>query len=359
MWTNSDLPAFITLKLKLYLRLLLLGATTTALITLIRTLDGVETQVDDIIAPVMVVYCFGFYYLLSVHRNRFVQVFETSTLTFLFVYFFSNFALIIWRDADLALIDFGTFTLWLPLFYMMLFLILRSRTAVRTSLIYLGGIVAIGILHLMLNLDGPINLDNVFLLFQVYASNLLYIAILYIVGQLKDKYGEAELHSEQMTDLAMLDELTGIYNRRKFNDLLEAFIREYHETGRTFSIILLDVDGLKRINDQFGHPSGDRLLKRVAQVLQDNTRESDYVGRWGGDEFFIIYPDTDRPQLETLSGRLQAAIYFAEFGQSGPVTLSQGLATCNAQDTAESLWKRADENLYLAKSRRNSLNNPT
>ena len=358
MQTNPDEPAFVALKLKLYQRGLLLGAATTALITLVWTLGGIEMQLDDIIAPVMVVYCVGFYYLLRLYRSHFLRVFESSALTILFVYFFSDFALIIWRDSDLPLIDFGTFILWLPVFYMIVFLIFRSQTAVRASLIYLGGIVAIGMLHFLLNMSHSINLGNLILLSQIYASNLLYIAILYIIALLKDKYGEAELHSERMKDLAMLDELTGIYNRRKLNDLLESFIREYHETGRTFSIIMLDVDGLKRINDAYGHPSGDRMLKRVAQVLRENARESDYVGRWGGDEFFIIYPDTDRQRLEALSNRLVAAINAADFGPVGEVTLSQGLASCSPQDTVESLWKRADETLYLAKSRRNSIKNP-
>ena len=358
MQLNPDQPAFIELKLKLYLRGLLLGAAITALITLVWLLGGIDRQADQVIAPVMVVFCLGFFYLLRVHGSRFLQVFETSALAILSIYFIFEFALIIWRDSDLPLIDFGAFVLWLPVFYMIVFLIFRSRTAVRASLIYLGIIVAIGVPHLLLNMSHPINMDDVVLLSQIYFSSLVYIAILYIVAQLKDKYGEAELRSQRMNNLAMLDELTGIYNRRKLNDLLESFIREYHETGRTFSIIMLDVDGLKRINDAYGHPSGDRMLKRVAQVLRENARESDYVGRWGGDEFFIIYPDTDRQRLEALSNRLVAAINAADFGPVGEVTLSQGLASCSPQDTVESLWKRADETLYLAKSRRNSIKNP-
>ncbi len=357
MRLTPDEPSFIELKLKLYQQGLLLGAATTALITLVWLLGGIELQADDLIAPVMVAFCLGFYYLISVHRSRFMQVFETAALAILFIYFISDFAFIIWRDSDLPLIDFGTFILWLPVLYMIVFLIFRSRTAVRASLIYLGSIVAIGVLHLLLNISRPVNWDNLILLSQIYFSNLIYIAILYIVALLKDKYGEAELRSERMNNLAMLDELTGIYNRRKLNDLLVAFIQEYHVTGRTFSIILLDVDDLKRINDAFGHPAGDRLLKHAAQVLRENVRENDFVGRWGGDEFFIIYPDTDRLRLEVLSARLEAAFREADFGPVGRVTLSQGLATCSPQDTAESLWKRADETLYLAKSRRNSMKN--
>jgi len=357
MRTNPEEPSFVAIKLKLYQRLLLMGAATIALITLIRMLDGIEMRVDDVIAPVMVAYCLGFFYALRVHRSRFLQLFETTTLLFLFAYFFFDFAVITWRDSDLPQVDFSTFILWLPAYYIFVFLIFRSRTALRVSLSYLGGILAIGILHFLLNMSHAINLQNLILLSQVYASNFIYIAILYIVALLKDNYSEAERRSERMKNLAMLDELTGIYNRRALNDMLEAFIRTYHETGRTFSIIMLDVDDLKRVNDAFGHPSGDRLIKHVAQLLRENVRESDSVGRWGGDEFFIIYPETDRQQLEALSARLEAAIYFADFGQAGKVTLSQGLASCSPQDTAESLWKRADETLYLVKSKKKSLKN--
>ena len=344
---------FAALKLQVYQRGVLLGVLTTAVLSLVWLVGKIPLQADDLIAPFMGIFCLASFLSFKVLGVRYLRIFEITAAVILFSYFLVDFALIVWRESQQPLIDFGVFLLWLPVLYIVSFLFFHSRRALHISLAYFGCILAVGIAYSLLRRNQPVIWHNVLLLTQIYASNLIYIATLYIIAWLKDRYGEAEIRSEQMKMLAMMDDLTGIHNRRKINDLLEIFIRNYRDHGTPFSIIMLDVDDLKRINDTFGHAAGDFALRRVAEILRQNVRESDQIGRWGGDEFFIFYPDTDYERVRILAKRLTAAVGLADFGQAGRVTLSLGLATCESQDTAESLWKRADEALYIAKREKN------
>ncbi len=344
---------FETLKLKVYQRGVLLGALATAVITLIWRLGDITIEFDDLMVPVMCIYCLASYITFRILGSRFLRIFETSAIIILLAFFLLDFAWVIWRDARLPVFNFGAILLWLPVLYIVSFLIFRSSEALGLSLGFFACILIIGGAYFIWARSQPVNWANVELLAQVYASNLLYIATLYIIALLKDRYGEAESRSEVLKNLAMLDDLTGIHNRRRIDDLLNVFIQDYRISGKPFSIIMLDVDDLKKINDTYGHDSGDVMLKRVAQVLRQNVRESDHVGRWGGDEFFVLYPDTDKERVQVLTGRLIAALGGADFHPVSKLTLSQGSATCEPQDTAASLWKRADEALYLAKRARN------
>lgn len=344
--------SFVVLKLKVYQRGVLLGALTTTIISLIWWLGGIPLQIDDAIAPLMGIFCIASFLLFRMFGIRYLGIFESAVIVILFGYFLFDFAYVIWRESQLPLIDFGAFELWIPVLYIVSFLVLRSRRALRLSLAYYACILAAGIAYFVLSRARPVNWQNVLHLTQIYASNLIYIAMLYLISLLKDRYGEAVVRSEQMHMLAMMDDLTGVYNRRKINDLLKIFIQEFWESGKPFSIIMLDVDGLKRVNDTYGHDAGDYVLQRVAEILRLNVRETDQVGRWGGDEFFVFYPDTNAEQVRRLAKRLASAICTADFENVGQISLSLGTATSRQGDTSESLWKRADRALYIAKRSR-------
>jgi diguanylate cyclase (GGDEF)-like protein len=343
---------FTALKLRVYRSGLLLGALTTAAITLVWWLGRIPIELDDLIAPSMGVFCLASYLLFRAYGVRYLGFFEGAVVSILFGYFLMDFAYVVWREAQLEVIDFGAFELWIPALYIASFLILRSRPALRYSLSYFACILLIGLVYLVYSWQRSVNWHNILHLTQIYASNLVYIAMLFLISVLKDRYGDALVRFEQMHLLAMMDDLTGIYNRRKLNDLLKFFMRDFHEHGRPFSIIMLDVDGLKVINDTYGHAAGDYVLRRVAEILRRNVRDTDQVGRWGGDEFFACYPDTSAEQVRRLARRLAAAVCRASFEGIGQVSLSLGTASVRSADSIESLWKRADRALYLAKRNR-------
>lgn len=146
---------------------------------------------------------------------------------------------------------------------------------------------------------------------------------------------------------ALTDGLTGVWNRRGFDSLLRSTLMAAHQSKQPFSLILADVDDLKKCNDTHGHPAADEALRIIARTLAASVRSADAVARYGGDEFAIICPALNREGSILLVERLQKALL------SAPLTLSFGIATfpTDAID-ARSLIKDADSKLYEAKSQR-------
>jgi diguanylate cyclase (GGDEF)-like protein len=341
--------SFVLLKLKIYQRGVLLGILITTLVLFVLWIGEIPLRANDLIIPSMAVFCFASLFLFKKFGARYVRPFEITIFVIVFVYYLVNFAYLMSGGLQVPTLDFRNFEHWIPLLYILSFLIFRSKRALLISMAYFVYILAVGVVYFLLNYTPTIDWHNVSFLVQFYASNLLYSTLLYIIALLKDNYGEAEIRSEHMTLLANMDDLTGIHNRRKINNLLDAFIESYREGGRPFSVIMLDVDGFKKINDTFGHDIGDYVLRRVAELLRANVRESDQIGRWGGDEFFIFYPDTDNEKARLLAKRLEASVQQADFAHIGHVTISLGIATSQSSDNAGTLIKRADEGLYKVK----------
>jgi diguanylate cyclase (GGDEF)-like protein len=161
---------------------------------------------------------------------------------------------------------------------------------------------------------------------------------------------------EEAERSAVTDPLTGLYNRRFFRATFEREVRRGHRYGVTLSLIMLDVDGFKRINDEYGHLFGDLVLRRVAKLVRRAIRESDTASRYGGEEFAIILPETDRLGSFAVAERIRRRVEtaFAARPTSGrPVamTVSGGIASYpdDGSDLAEMLG-RADEALYRAKT---------
>ncbi|MFC1919706.1 diguanylate cyclase [Chloroflexota bacterium] len=161
----------------------------------------------------------------------------------------------------------------------------------------------------------------------------------------------------EWVNLANSDPLTGLKNRRSFNEILEREFRRSKRSGYPLSIIIIDVDGLKEINDNHGHLRGDMALRLVAKNLENNLRESDVAARLGGDEFGLVLTDTGEGDIKQIVGRLiQNGVITTLLGKAGeevPVRASYGFATLSANDTlTENLISRADDRLYQFKKTR-------
>jgi diguanylate cyclase (GGDEF)-like protein/putative nucleotidyltransferase with HDIG domain len=151
-------------------------------------------------------------------------------------------------------------------------------------------------------------------------------------------------------DQAITDGLTGLKTHRYFREALDGEWRRSGRTGRPFSLIMMDLDGFKRVNDQGGHLEGDRVLAAVATLLDAQSRQSNVVARYGGDEFAILMPETNIEQAETLAERLRAALQADRFLHGHGVTASIGLATFpDHGPTPEEILRVADCGMYLAK----------
>jgi two-component system cell cycle response regulator len=161
---------------------------------------------------------------------------------------------------------------------------------------------------------------------------------------------------EESVELSVTDPLTGLYNRRYMEGHLKTLIGDAIRSGRALSILLVDIDHFKVVNDTYGHDAGDTVLREFSERFRRNTRGIDLACRLGGEEFVIIMPDTDLGRAYQVGERLRACVASDPF-QIGAdrrirVTASVGLATLeHADDTPETVFKRADNALYAAKRR--------
>jgi diguanylate cyclase (GGDEF)-like protein/PAS domain S-box-containing protein len=173
----------------------------------------------------------------------------------------------------------------------------------------------------------------------------------YIIDVTQQKAAEAALRQreEQLRMLSLSDELTGLYNRRGLFALGEHTMRIARRRGRRLGAIYVDVDGLKTVNDRFGHGQGDEALRMVADVIRASIRESDVVGRMGGDEFVILAED-DTGVTEDLVARLRRRLQRANEKAGRPFRLSLSIGAVDweqgDQATLQELIERADQRMY-------------
>jgi diguanylate cyclase (GGDEF)-like protein len=162
---------------------------------------------------------------------------------------------------------------------------------------------------------------------------------------------------KELETLATTDSLTGLYNRRQFFNLANHEIEQVRRFNRAIALVLIDLDDFKRINDTFGHPTGDSVLSGIAGIFQGSTRAVDIVCRYGGEEFAILMPETDSTGSEMIIQRIRKALeeqnLIANLG-GFPVTFSAGIASFDTSRThgpadLEILIKQADQALYDAK----------
>jgi diguanylate cyclase (GGDEF)-like protein len=153
----------------------------------------------------------------------------------------------------------------------------------------------------------------------------------------------------KLEQLSITDSLTKVYNRLKIDEVFTQEIEKCKRYHCTLSVIMLDVDYFKKVNDEFGHIVGDNVLIKIAQLVKSNLRTIDVFGRWGGEEFLIISPSTNIQEAKVVAEKLRAALVNAEFTPLEKVTASFGVAEWKNEESQESLISRSDSALYRAK----------
>jgi diguanylate cyclase (GGDEF)-like protein len=180
-------------------------------------------------------------------------------------------------------------------------------------------------------------------LFNVYAVSQA-ILIRRLRGQLSEKQG----HSDLLRNLAMVDPLTGLYNRRLAEQRLAAEVARSERKGHPLTILTLDLNNFKQINDTYGHPVGDLVLQKFAAHLNNVIRGGDLAVRLGGDEFLVLLPECTSKQLQLVLGRL-GSLQMDWNGKQIPITFSAGWKQYELGERPEEMLARADELLYERK----------
>ncbi|MBF9014884.1 MULTISPECIES: diguanylate cyclase [unclassified Oceanispirochaeta] len=160
---------------------------------------------------------------------------------------------------------------------------------------------------------------------------------------------ELEAKNQRLNILTITDQLTGLYNRLKLDESLQYEALRFARYNHPFGIILIDIDHFKNINDTFGHPTGDKVLESISNLLLKNIRKADTLGRWGGEEFLIICPETDEQDIKQFAEKLRNKIDSFDFPEVHVSTASFGATISRKGDDMTRLMKRVDEALYSAK----------
>jgi len=164
---------------------------------------------------------------------------------------------------------------------------------------------------------------------------------------------QSKANQEELERLANFDSLTGLHNRRAILHRLDEHIKQVRRYEGELSLLMLDIDYFKKVNDQYGHLIGDEVLENVAVLMQQNVRNTDSVGRYGGEEFIVVLSETDLSSALIVAERLRNAIEAAEMrgseGNMFGITVSQGVSSYKPGEDKQSLISRADDALYRAK----------
>ncbi len=170
-------------------------------------------------------------------------------------------------------------------------------------------------------------------------------------ARLESAYKELEATNARLKELSFKDEVTGLYNRRFFSLRLEEEISRYRRFSHPVSVVLLDLDGFKAINDELGHAEGDRLLREIGQLLLKHSRGINVIARYGGDEFVMLLVETTKSGARLYADRMRQLLTGFPFSHGRRITASWGIASLPEDGVASSdeLIRAADEALYAAK----------
>lgn len=182
------------------------------------------------------------------------------------------------------------------------------------------------------------------------------------INVLRKRIVRAEFEARKMTEkaekfqtAAMQDGLTGLYNRSAFDLRVKEAFKGLEERGRTFAVIVFDVDRFKGINDTLGHIAGDKVLKKVAQCLEESFRKDDFISRYGGDEYVVLIEDMNesmaRDRINTFNKNLKKRKFVSYKEGEVDIRVSAGIAIAGEADSPESLIAKADQAMYEAKQR--------
>jgi len=175
------------------------------------------------------------------------------------------------------------------------------------------------------------------------------ICVMVDLTQRKNLEEELKMANNILRRQAITDGLTGLFNHKKTLSMIEKEVKRSKRYGSEFSILMMDIDYFKHVNDQYGHQVGDRVLVQISETIKKNIRETDIAGRYGGEEFLIIFPETTREKALVTATRIADAIKGYEHVEGFHVTVSGGLAGWTGETTIE-LVKEADDLLYKAKN---------
>ncbi|WP_339288571.1 sensor domain-containing diguanylate cyclase [Paenibacillus sp. FSL E2-0201] len=166
--------------------------------------------------------------------------------------------------------------------------------------------------------------------------------------EIEQKQAELLEMNAVLVELSNTDKLTGLKNRRFLQEKLEEQIAGYGQVQAAFSLCIIDIDHFKKVNDTYGHQTGDYVLEKLSSILKVQSRKEDIAARYGGEEFVLLLPNTDVSESKTIAENLRQSIAYSTW-EMGQITVSIGVATFIPTDSETTLLQKADQALYTSK----------
>ena len=211
----------------------------------------------------------------------------------------------------------------------------------------------------LLGVFRPQDIDLKIEVFQWLALAIVLISVSFIGGNISSLRRDLSASRKKLQaslikirEMAIHDDLTGFYNRHHLMELIETENSRSVRTGSVFSLVMMDIDKFKNINDTFGHQAGDNVLITFSAIIRSILRKTDFCGRYGGEEFLIVLTETDIQEAKVFAERIRACVeesFFPDLGADSRVTVSIGIARHRNKEDVEKTISRADEAMYKAK----------
>jgi diguanylate cyclase len=241
----------------------------------------------------------------------------------------------------------------------LLFGIFRLYTR-QFLLISAFALLTYGVDIVLLNIFRPQNINLKIEFFQWFGLAIVLVSVSFIGGNISSIRRELGISRKKLQssltvirEMAIHDDLTGFYNRHHLMDLIDSENNRSERTGSVYSLVMMDIDKFKSINDTYGHQIGDQVLRTFAAIIRGILRKTDFCGRYGGEEFLVVLTQTDIKAAKVFAERIRDCVensFFPCLGHESRVTVSMGLTEYRANEKTEQTISRADELLYKAKN---------
>ena len=312
-------------------------------------LEFARTGLSEVNLTLLLVVVFGIFTLFSPHKWR-------RTLLVVAPYFYLTLLLVGWVYAFYFVYPSSpaqhlivAVVLLLPALYVQFFNRLSGPYALLHAAALLLSFVMLNLPHALLTVGGGAVFDGLAFSGIFAVSNVLLLMFVSVSLWRDSELTQVRQDAAWFQRLANHDFLTDLPNRRQLENVLGTAIAQASRNETPCAALVIDIDHFKRLNDRFGHPTGDKVLREIARRLKSELRAGNTLGRWGGEEFVVVAPQTELYEAQQLGERLLYAVRADPISGEHLVTVSIGITTYRPGDTPETLIARADRALYRAK----------
>jgi len=308
--------------------------------------NGLLADYDRYAYPVLLAVLLASFLTLMVRRDLQRSVFWIAYLG-LSLYFIGALFSFIFTDVPARLYTVANTLQWMPLLYVTSFLFFHKRDSlIAAACVFVLALVPLTV-ALITGQHATWDLVLSALIINAYAVHMLIILALSVFVMASDALDRIQTQAELMENAAFTDALTGIANRRGLEQMLANYASG---PAQPVALVLLDIDHFKRVNDRHGHLVGDSVLAEITTVIRAQLRDTDFVGRWGGEEFLLLARNTTLEEARVLADRLRTVVGAARHPIAGGITLSAGVTLWDTAKGLEAAFRTVDAALYAAKA---------